>query len=585
MNIKKLFLFVFLGITILAIAVLIMIFVIFNNQRKLSHSEDIRFSSYLRAQELRQSSDDLTRLARTYVVTGNPKYEKMYWDILAIRDGKLPRPIQYEKIYWDYVSFDGKKPRPDGEKIPLDTLFKQVGITKDEFLKLKESHDNSDGLVDLETVAMNAVKGLFDDGSGNFNIKGEPNLELARNLMHSIDYHKEKVKIMEPIDDFFTLLDDRTKQTVEKYKAQSINYLFILIIFTVLLIFICLIGYVMINKMVIKKLGCDPTEIEDITSKISKGELEFSIDDISKQSVGVLRSVIMMRNSLNEMAKIAGYISNGDLTVNIKPQSDKDVIGVAFKTMVEKLRFQINTINEGINVISSSSSQIMSSSSQLAMSASQSASSIEETSVTVEKMRQNSVSISENGTHSVKEMTSGMNEIQNQMASIADTVVKLSELSQTIGQITATVNDIAEQSNLLAVNAAIEAAKAGEHGKGFAVVAQEIKNLAERSKNSTKQVRSVLNDIQKSISTAVMATEEGKKTVQTGLILSTEAGKSIDGLSSNIEETTQLSTQMEIIKETSLQIVAASNETKSSVNGLHNLGEKLNNIMKQYKLN
>ncbi|MBE0647103.1 MAG: methyl-accepting chemotaxis protein, partial [Bacteroidales bacterium] len=89
----------------------------------------------------------------------------------------------------------------------------------------------------------------------------------------------------------------------------------------------------------------------------------------------------------------------------------------------------------------------------------------------------------------------GMNKIRQQMTAIAGMVVRLSEQSQTIGEITATVNELAEQSNLLAVNAAIEAAKAGEHGKGFTVVAQEIKMLADRSKEATYQVRNILRDV------------------------------------------------------------------------------------------
>ena len=90
------------------------------------------------------------------------------------------------------------------------------------------------------------------------------------------------------------------------------------------------------------------------------------------------------------------------------------------------------------------------------------------------------------------------------MESVAQSIVRLSEQSQTIGEIIATVNDLAEQSNLLAVNAAIEAAKAGEHGKGFAVVAQEVKSLAGQSKQATNQVRAILGDIQKATNAAAM---------------------------------------------------------------------------------
>ena len=102
-----------------------------------------------------------------------------------------------------------------------------------------------------------------------------------------------------------------------------------------------------------------------------------------------------------------------------------------------------------------------------------------------------------------------MNHIREQMESIADSVVRLSEQGQAISEIIATVNDIAEESNLLAVNAAIEATRAGEFGKGFAVVAQEVKSLAEQSRQATAQVRTILMEVQKATSAAVMATEQG----------------------------------------------------------------------------
>src|SRR2546429_5481422 len=120
-----------------------------------------------------------------------------------------------------------------------------------------------------------------------------------------------------------------------------------------------------------------------------------------------------------------------------------------------------------------------------------------------------------------------MQGIRGQMSSIAESILSLSAQSQAIGAIIASVDDLAAQSKLLAVNAAIEAAKAGEQGKGFAVVAQEVKSLAEQSKQATVQVRKLLNDIQKATSAAVMATEQGNKAVEAGVKQSTEAGGSI----------------------------------------------------------
>jgi methyl-accepting chemotaxis protein len=99
---------------------------------------------------------------------------------------------------------------------------------------------------------------------------------------------------------------------------------------------------------------------------------------------------------------------------------------------------------------------------------------------------------------------------------IAQHALQLNERNQKIGEIIAAVNDLADQSNILAVNASIEASKAGEEGKGFVVLAQEIRKLAEQSKQSTREIRVILEEIQKATSAAVLATDEGSKAVAKG---------------------------------------------------------------------
>ena len=191
------------------------------NQSQILSAQERRYESYRLADELRQSSDDLTRLARTYVTTGDAQYESQYWTILNIRNGTAPRPQEYGRIYWDFMAVDGVKPRPDGKVIALRQLMEDQGFTETEFAKLKQAQDNSDGLVKIETIAMNAVKGLFDDGNGGYSKKGEPNPELARKLMNSREYHLEKARIMKPIDEFFVMLDQRTQSEVQNFVQRG----------------------------------------------------------------------------------------------------------------------------------------------------------------------------------------------------------------------------------------------------------------------------------------------------------------------------------------------------------------------------
>ncbi|MBF4217872.1 methyl-accepting chemotaxis protein, partial [Vibrio anguillarum] len=102
-------------------------------------------------------------------------------------------------IYWDLVLNYGEKPKPDGKRVSLQAMMEDLGFTDKEFRLLKEAQGNSDALVNMEVRAMNAVKGLYPDASGNYTKRGEPDLAMAAQLLHSKQYHQEKAKIMAPI--------------------------------------------------------------------------------------------------------------------------------------------------------------------------------------------------------------------------------------------------------------------------------------------------------------------------------------------------------------------------------------------------
>jgi methyl-accepting chemotaxis protein len=195
MSIRSIFLLIVFAFMGLLGGLLYVAYLSAQNQSDWALSEIRRFESYKLVDELRQSSNDLTRLARTYVVTGDPAYEQYYWDVLAIRNGEKRRPENYGGIYWDFVVATGKKPTPDGKAASLQNLMREMNFTAQEFAKLDEAQARSDALVRLEEKAMNAVKGKFDDGSGNFTIAKEPDPAMARQMMHSAGYHAAKGKI------------------------------------------------------------------------------------------------------------------------------------------------------------------------------------------------------------------------------------------------------------------------------------------------------------------------------------------------------------------------------------------------------
>jgi methyl-accepting chemotaxis protein len=336
-------------------------------------------------------------------------------------------------------------------------------------------------------------------------------------------------------------------------------------------------------------------------------------------AVALTRSITQ---PLQAAVRVADRVSGGDLSVAVPEASGRDEISLLLQTfgkMVANLRRQTQEIQEGVSVLAASAGEILASTTQVASGAAETASAVNETTATVEEVKQTtqlasqkaqhvadsaqrSLQVSQSGRKSVEESSAGMSRIQEQMATIAECIVNLSEQSQAIGEIIATVNDLAEQSNLLAVNASIEAAKAGEHGKGFAVVAQEVKSLAVQSKQATAQVRALLNDIQKATNAAVMATELGSKVVEAGEKQTSEAGEAIRILTESIAESANASLQitatsqqqligmdqialaMENISEASMLSVTSTKQVELSAQNLHELGQKLKRLVEQFRL-
>ena len=341
--------------------------------------------------------------------------------------------------------------------------------------------------------------------------------------------------------------------------------------------------------------------------------------------IGIALALLMERviaGPLRELSYAANRVAAGDLTADVSQDDRADETGAlarAFRAMLENLRRVTREIHEGAGVLAASSSEILATTTQIAAGVAETGTAVSQTSATVEEVKQSAgvssqkakyvsesaqkvAQVSQAGRKSVEDAMQGMQRVQEQMGSVAESIVRLSEQSQAIGEIIATVNDLAEQSNLLAVNAAIEAARAGEQGKGFAVVAQEVKSLAEQSRQATAQVRTILGDIQKATGTAVLATEQGSKAVAAGVKQSTDAGESIRLLAESITEAAQAATQiaassqqqmagmdqvalaMQSIKQASVQNVAGTKQAEAAAQGLHELGQRLKQLVETYRL-
>ena len=260
----------------------------------------------------------------------------------------------------------------------------------------------------------------------------------------------------------------------------------------------------------------------------------------------IVFTIVRTLAPLQELARQAGMIAGGDLTVDIVQKSNDEVgqLALAFKVMVENLRKALGKTIEASGAVASASSKISSSTEEMAAGMQEQTNQAGEVSSAVEEMTKTIVENSKNAVHTaetakqakvaaeqggkvVEETVAEMNRIANVVNQSAETVKALGKSSDQIGEIIGVIDDIADQTNLLALNAAIEAARAGEQGRGFAVVADEVRKLAERTTTATKEIASMIKTIQNDTMGAVTSMNEGTKQVNEGIKLAEMAGLSL----------------------------------------------------------
>lgn len=274
MNLKRLFMLLFILNTVSFIFVAIVI----NNYQKatlkLENAYVMQYKSLILAQELRQSSDDLTRMARTYVITGKEMFKEQFQMVLDIRNGNLPRPKRYNGIFWDFYTLQGTNAKLDGEKIALRELMIRANFLESELNLLFASQNESDDLTNLETKAMNAVKGIFQDDRGEYTIKGKPDFALARKIMHSDEYHKAKIRIMKPLDDFYKAFEARTKKKVDEARLEVKELEFAVNVIVLFSIIFFLMSFFIILFRIVYPIDL----LKGVMVKLSSNDMSVELD-------------------------------------------------------------------------------------------------------------------------------------------------------------------------------------------------------------------------------------------------------------------------------------------------------------------
>jgi methyl-accepting chemotaxis protein len=327
-----------------------------------------------------------------------------------------------------------------------------------------------------------------------------------------------------------------------------------------------------------------------------------------------------LQRSVTDFLTVVSQIARGDLTLRGNVTSDAlgNVVD-SVNYMLDNFTSVLRRVRDAANDVSASANQILSASERMATGATQqdheitnTSSAVEELTVSMKQVSNNAeasaeaarraLDAAEQGNRSVRDTLEGMQRIRSSVQATAKKIKSLGDRSLEISEIINVINDITEQTNLLALNAAIEAARAGEAGRGFAVVADEVRKLAEHSRTATKDIAALIKAIQAETNEAVVVMEEGTREVEVGAKLADQAGKALEAISAVVRQSAELvqeislaskqqvrgtegvANAMQIISNITRQASQGARQTARSTEQLVKMSEQLNEALSQFRV-
>ncbi len=355
---------------------------------------------------------------------------------------------------------------------------------------------------------------------------------------------------------------------------------------------VCLVTSFIAEFYIVKKIMKPLKSILITVQEVSIGNVEIEAEKFSNDEFGeVADNINTMIASIRRQVDVANKIASGDLTVDIHPRSDKDVLAFAFIDIITKNNDALSGIRESSIQVTAGSGQVADASQALAQGSTEQASAIEQITASMEdianKTKDNAeqANLADNIAHDVR---NGAERGQDQMKGMMDAMNSINDSSDKISKVIKTIDDIAFQTNILALNATVEAARAGVHGKGFAVVAEEVRNLAEKSAAAAKETSDMIEDSITRVKNGTELAADTSKAFDAIVVSIAKAADLIDSIAtaSNNQATaiTQINQAINQVSQVVQTNSATSEECASASEELANQSESLRSMISKYKL-
>lgn len=432
MKIKNLFSVTIVASIIMSVIVFVTILMIVSSNKHLEHALTYELDAYQLANEMSQSSENLTNYIRLYAMTGNASYRAAYNKVLDVRNGKVANDDGVKKAFSDKVA--------------------EMGLTKEENSFILKSQELSNDLAVLETEVMTFIDNyMIRNPNANLGETGDSEVLRQQARLFSTEYTSHTDSIMEPVADFQAALFARAE--IEKIDAENQAAAATKLGLIVLSAFIIFIIVVLIFAMryILTTLGSEPEHLKKLLARVEDGDMTVDFMEGCKYPNSLSGG---LSTSLGKIASV--FKATMEMLTMVVTQSD---------TMYSSSE----ELSSGVERLAASTQKISENMRDIADHARQTADNAGETRFIAEK----TVADSKEGGEAVSNTVMAMNDIAHKVSII---------------------EDIADQTNLLALNAAIEAARAGEAGKGFAVVAGEVRKLAERSSIAANEISGMTSE-------------------------------------------------------------------------------------------